>query len=249
LPQHILLRAVFDATATRTNVQSLDDKLLIGPTFQQSLFSIMVRFRTHEIASTADIEGINRQIRVHSMNTKLQRILWRASSDTPIQTYELQTVTYGTESAPYLATASLKKLAEEEMATTVLSQDFCMDDVLSGCHNVTQTLKLQPDLMALLASAGFPLRKCCSNHPRILEAIRTSTRDIVLPRQLHGKDKVNILGLCWHPTLDKFAIANSKKSVALTEDASKLKVAAVVTSIFYPLQTNSPSGILYKIFF
>jgi len=86
----------------------------------------MVRFRTHEIAYTADIEGIYRQIRVHSMNTKLQRILWRASSDTPIQTYELQTVTYGTESAPCLATASLKKLAEEEMekylrATKVLS--------------------------------------------------------------------------------------------------------------------------------
>jgi hypothetical protein len=59
---------------------------------------------------------------------------------------------------------------------------------------------------------------------------------------------VNILGLCWLPTLDTFAIANSKKSVALTEDASKPKVAAVLASNFYPLQLNSPSGIPYKIF-
>ena len=76
------------------------------------------------------------------------------------------------------------------------------------------------------------LSKCCSNHSRILEAIPTSTRDIVLPRQLHGEDKVNMLGLCWHPTLDKFTIANNKKSVALTEDVSQLKVTAVVASIF-----------------
>jgi hypothetical protein len=70
-----------------------------------------------------------------------------SSSDTPIQTYELQTVTYGTASAPYLATASLKKLAEEERekylrTTTALSQDFCTDDVLIGCHDVTETPKL-----------------------------------------------------------------------------------------------------------
>jgi hypothetical protein len=93
------------------------------------------------------------------MDTKLQRILWRVSSDTPIQTYELQTVTHGTESAPYLAAASLKKLAEEERekylrATTVLSQDVCMDYVPSGCRDVTEALKLQAGLMALLV-LGF----------------------------------------------------------------------------------------------
>jgi len=57
-----------------------------------------------------------------------------------------------------------------------------------------------------------------------------------------------IFGSSWHPTLDKFTIANSKKSVALTQDASKPKVAAVVASIFYPLQLNSPLSILYEIF-
>ena len=128
---------------------------MIGPTFQQNLFSIIVRFRTYQIAFTADIERIYRQIRVHSMDTKLQRILRRVLSYTPIQTYELQTVTCGTKSPPYMVTASLKKLADEERekylrATTVLSQDFCMDYVLSGCHDITETLKLQADLMALL---------------------------------------------------------------------------------------------------
>ena len=43
------------------------------------------------------------------------------------------------------------------------------------------------------------------------------------------------LDLCWHPTLDKFTIANSMNSVALTEDISKCKVAAIVAPVFDPL--------------
>lgn len=44
-----------------------------------------------------------------------------------------------------------------------------MDEVLSECERVTGALKFQADLIALFASAGFPLRKWCSNHRRNLE--------------------------------------------------------------------------------
>lgn len=56
-----------------------------------------------------------------------------------------------------------------------------MDDVLSGCDNVTEAFKFQDDLTALLASAGFPLRKWCSKHPNILEEGPTAAQQIVLP--------------------------------------------------------------------
>jgi len=87
-------------------------------------------------------------------------------------------VTYGTSLAHYLTTACLKKLTEEErekysQATVVLSQDFYMDDVLSMSNDVTEALKLQVDLITLLASAGFPLRNGCFNHSRILDAVPT----------------------------------------------------------------------------
>jgi len=94
----------------------------------------------------------------------------------------------------------------------VLSHYFYMDDVLSGCDTVTEAFKLQDDLTALLANAGFPLRKWCSNHPSILEEVLTAAYKIVLPRQLNGEDKAKTLGLCWHPTLNKLIIANSKES-------------------------------------
>jgi hypothetical protein len=65
---------------------------------------------------------------------------------------------------------------------------------------------------------------------------------------MNGGDKVKILGPCWHPTLNKFTIANSKKLLALMEDVSKCKVAAIVASTFDPLGLLSPSFIPYKIF-
>jgi hypothetical protein len=69
----------------------------------------------------------------------------------------------------YLSTACLKKFTEQErekcpQATMVLSQDFYMDYVT-----------------VILASAGFPLRKWCSNHPSILEEVHTAAQEIVLP--------------------------------------------------------------------
>jgi hypothetical protein len=65
---------------------------------------------------------------------------------------------------------------------------------------------------------------------------------------VNGEDKVKALGVCWQPTLDEFNIATSKKSVALTENVTKRKVAMVVASIFDPLGLISPSVIPYKIF-
>jgi hypothetical protein len=75
-----------------------------------------------------------RQIDVHPQDRDLHRILWRYSSEEPIQEYRLTTVTYGTSSAPFLATRCLKKLADDNKqqhprAVQVLSNDFYVDDL------------------------------------------------------------------------------------------------------------------------
>jgi len=58
-------------SAESTNGHYLTDTLRIGPTVQQDLFSIMLRFRTHQIAFTANTE-MYQQIRVHPADTRLQ---------------------------------------------------------------------------------------------------------------------------------------------------------------------------------
>ncbi|XP_067119162.1 uncharacterized protein [Centruroides vittatus] len=58
----------------------------------------------------------------------------------PIQTFSLNTVTYGTTSAPYLATRTLKQLAIDESvefprAAKIVLRDLYVDDMLTGVNN------------------------------------------------------------------------------------------------------------------
>ncbi|GFS51934.1 DUF1758 domain-containing protein [Trichonephila clavipes] len=131
------LRVVFDASAKTTSGFSLNSILLNGGIIQQDLFSIVSRFRKHEFAFCADIKKMYRQILVDLNQRDLQRIMWKTSADAPVKTYKLATVTYGTVSAPFLATRTLKALADEEKAefpdaADVICNDSYMDGILSG---------------------------------------------------------------------------------------------------------------------
>ena len=63
---------------------------------------------------TADIAKMYRQVWVNDEDRSLQRTLWRKTPDQPITTYELNTLTYGMTSAPFLATRCLQQLIEDE---------------------------------------------------------------------------------------------------------------------------------------
>ena len=56
------LRVVFDASAKTTSVIPLNDKLRVGPTFQNDHFSILICFGMHQVALSADIVKIYRQV-------------------------------------------------------------------------------------------------------------------------------------------------------------------------------------------
>jgi len=76
--------------------------MIAGPKVQDDLFDIVQRFRLHKIVMTADIAKMYRQVWVNAEDRILQRILWRKTPDQPITTYELNTIIYGTTSAPFL---------------------------------------------------------------------------------------------------------------------------------------------------
>ncbi|XP_075225766.1 uncharacterized protein LOC142326921 [Lycorma delicatula] len=78
------VRVVFDASFKSSGL-SLNDTLHTGPTIQQDLCSIVLRFRTHQVCFTADIEKMYRQIRVNDADCELQRILWRSHPEEPIK--------------------------------------------------------------------------------------------------------------------------------------------------------------------
>jgi hypothetical protein len=61
--------------------------------------------------------------------------VWRKTPDQPITTYELNTVTYGTASAPFLATRCLQQLIEDEAinypeAAKIARDGFYVDELI-----------------------------------------------------------------------------------------------------------------------
>jgi len=108
------LRVVFNGSEKSSNGVTLSDIMMAGPKVQDDLFDIVQRFRLHKIVMTADIAIMYRQVWVNAEDRSLQRILWRKTPDQPITTYELNTLTYGMTSAPFLATRCLQQLIEDE---------------------------------------------------------------------------------------------------------------------------------------
>ena len=62
---------VFDGSCRASNRLSLNNTLLVGPTVQQDLYSIVLRFITYQIAFTTDIAKMYRQVRIHQDDRKL----------------------------------------------------------------------------------------------------------------------------------------------------------------------------------
>ncbi|XP_040152349.1 uncharacterized protein LOC120894060 [Anopheles arabiensis] len=129
------VRVVFDASCKTSSGYSLNDKLLVGPVVQEDLLSIILRFRSRAIALTADVEKMYRQILHSPHDRNYLRIRYREHPADPISTFELQTVTYGTASAPFLATRTLKQIAldhkeEYPLAMNAVMNDFYVDDLL-----------------------------------------------------------------------------------------------------------------------
>ncbi|GFV61192.1 hypothetical protein TNCV_856621 [Trichonephila clavipes] len=73
-------------------------------------------------------------ILINEFQRDLLRIVWMDKIDSLVKVFRLTTVTYGTKSAPYLATRSLKQLAiddddEYQLAAEVIMYDVYMDDI------------------------------------------------------------------------------------------------------------------------
>lgn len=242
------LRVVFDASAVTTSGYSLNNIQMVGPTIQQDLFSILLRFRTHQIVISADIEKMYRQVLTKPEDRQLQRILWRKHCQDPIETYELNTVTYGTAAASFLAIRCLHQLGLDcktnsaEISYRILN-DFYVDDLLSGCNTVGEAINIAQSISQVLEEGGFKLRKWVSNNLEVILAI--AERDNQSNSVILGEhENTKTLGLIWVNTSDKLMFTISK---GRSTNITKRFILSEISQIFDPFGLLSPCTITAKI--
>lgn len=153
-------RVVFDGSAVTDSGISLNDTLMTGPKLQENLFNILVRFRKHAVVILADVAKMYRQILIYDKHRDYQRILWRFSTQDKIETYLLNTVTYGLAPSSFLAVRYLMQLAMEnrdkhQRASDIIMHDFYMDDLITGTNTVCEAKKLKKEISQILDSGVF----------------------------------------------------------------------------------------------
>ncbi|XP_050535103.1 uncharacterized protein LOC126902121 [Daktulosphaira vitifoliae] len=241
-------RVVFDASAASSTGVSLNQLLMKGPVIQDELVNILARFRVHKYVLSADIAKMYRQIWVDKDDRRFQKILWRSQPNEHLKEYCLSTVTYGTTSAPYLATACLKKLAEENskkypLASQAIISDFYVDDYLGGANTIEEAENLRDQIITITNSAGFPLRKWISNEPSLLSSISNINNDPHCVLNMDGS-AIKTLGLLWSPRDDLYQYKfNNQSSV---QAISKRTVLSTIATIFDPLGLIGPVVVTAK---
>ncbi|XP_043496423.1 uncharacterized protein LOC122520399 [Polistes fuscatus] len=241
------LRVVFDASAKTSNGKSLNNVLMVGPTIQEDLFALLVRFRSHAIAITADIAKMYRQIIIDPRDRKYQTILWRRQESDPVKTYRLNTVTYGTASASFLATRTLHQLASDEFdrfprAAIALKEDFYVDDLLTGARTVREAKQVRDELISITAGAGMHLRQWASNCAEILKDLDTADNNII---NLDSSETIKTLGVNWNAAEDN--IGYTVKRAADPSKVTKRVILSEISQLFDPLGLLGPVVINAKL--
>ncbi|KAF0720151.1 Integrase catalytic domain-containing protein, partial [Aphis craccivora] len=219
-------RVVFDASAATSTGISLNDILMRGPTVQPTLYQIILRFRLHNIEITGDIEKMYRQIKVD----------------------QLLTVTYGTKSAPYLATKCLSELSKhctDHRVSRIIKEDFYVDDLLSGGTTVEECCQYYQELTNVLNQFNFPIRKWCSNSAELIAHIPSASEQHY-SLLLTEDESITTLGLTWLPKKDVFKFI--LKPWSPQTQMTKRSLLSDLHKIYDPLGFITPVLIKGKIF-
>jgi hypothetical protein len=236
------IRVVFDASAQSFSSTSLNQCLFAGPKLQQDVIDVLMRFRLPRYAFTADINKMYRQVLLIPEHRRYQHILWRASPQDELKAYELNTVTYGVNCAPFLAIRVLREIAESDCVDVPSVRDALMfntyvDDICVGGDTVDEIITLQTDLINILQRAGMSLKKWSSNNTAVL--------DRVLPEDRAGGmssfdddtcSGSKVLGLQWSQRDDTFLYIVQPERLVST----KRGMLSLIARIFDPLGLLAP---------
>nr|XP_024655484.1 uncharacterized protein LOC101465727 [Maylandia zebra] len=246
------IRVVFDSSAKYEGV-SLNDVLLTGPDFNNSLLGVLIRFRKEAVAFTADIEQMFYCFNVREQDRNYLRFLWFRDNDISkeVVEYRMTVHVFGNSPSPAVAIYGLHQSVQrvepdcDADVKQFVMRDFYVDDGLKSLPTVEKAISLLQRTQDALANSNLRLHKIASNRKEVLEAF--STQD-------HAKNLKNLdfesnsvpmqrsLGLLWDLSKDRFTFEVSDESKPFTRRG----VLSTINSLYDPLGFVAPVTIQGK---
>ena len=270
------LHVVYDASA-RYGGPSLNDCLHTGPKFNQNVFDILLRFRTYQIALTADIKKAFLMISIDKRDRDALRFLWFddiQKKQPQIVTLRFARVVFGVSSSPFLLNATIRHHLEK-FSSTYLSlvssivQSLYVDDLVCGANDEESAYELFEGAKKILGSGSFNLRKFTTNSLRLQRVIdkaenapsnspektphndldETYAKATIRPDCYIRPGDQKVLGVCWNVPSDNLLFSFDCLAVlAAKMEPMKRNVVSVVSRFYDPIGLVTPITIRFKTF-
>lgn len=244
------IRVVYDASAKTKTGRSLNDLLHRGPVLLEGLVGLIINFRIHPIALTADIEKAFLQISLNEVDRDCVRFLWLKNISAPpskenLIVYRFARVPFGVISSPFL----LNIVIQEHLTTgstnswnLLVKNKFYVDNLVVSVQNTSSALNLYSSVTSKLAEASFNLRDWTSNDSSFLQAAN-------LPLLEQNAPPISILGLNWNRQKDTLSVKSQDLGPANNLTSITKRIALkYYASIFDPLGLFTPCTLELKLF-
>ena len=257
------VRVVYD-TSCKVFAPSLNDCLHVGPSLNPLLLDILLRFRVHEIAVTADIEKAFLNIKIDPEHRDFLRFLWidDVNKESPaIKLIRFTRVVFGVNASPFILNATIRHhvnicmLNDNAFALEFLKSLY-VDDFASGAKDVNKAFSLSKEIKLCPKSGRFNMRKRNSNSVSLLQSLK---QDAAFSGDFATNSKVfkqgtereqRILGMLWNPNQDELVYDLTKilQGVEI-QPATRRLILSTATRFFDPLGLISPVILPFKIMF
>lgn len=239
------IRLVWDAAAEMHEV-SLNKMLIKGPDLLTSLPGVLLRFREHRVAVTGDIREMFHQITVKSEDRRFQRFMWRTSTESVIEVFEMNVMTFGASCSPcssqYIKNLNAEKFrGQYQEAVTAIQRDHYVDDWLGSVDSTDHAIKLAEEVRYIHEQGGFEIRNWISNSSSVAQHLNNSSSAKVKNLEVGPNASAEkILGMFWRTSGDVFTyvlkVKDSNADIFNGENIpTKREILRILMSIFDPL--------------
>ncbi|CAG9133315.1 unnamed protein product [Plutella xylostella] len=203
-----LLRPVLDASCKTSSGVSLNEVLHSGPNLQGDLFKIILNFRLHAVAMTADCKQMFLQIMLRESDRRYQRILYRFNPNDPLVLYQFNRVCFGLKSSPFHALRTVQQLVDDDgaeypRAAEIVPSCLYMDDIAFSVDTEQEAVDAAKQLIQMFKGAQWDLVKWNSNSQYALNELPASHK-IPTEVEFDKATEHKILGLGWSTDNDDF---------------------------------------------
>ena len=265
LPIHIVtkpnkpgkFRVCSDGAAKVSGI-CLNDLLLSGPDLNNRIVGVILRFRRHEIALSADIEGFYHHVYVDDRDNAVFRFMWWKDKEmTQMVPMEMKVHVFGATSSPAVATYVLRHHADKiknevsPMTVKAIKTDFYVDDLLSSLASREEAQQLRSELQTGLDKGGFHLCKWKCTHPGVIgeeyDKEMSKQEEKLLEDATVDTYTDRVLGIAYSFQTDLFTIRIGTRAKQPVH--TRREVLSLLASVYDPLGFAAPALLRGKIIF